>query len=71
MRVQLELEDHAGFSVAIHAARSGDVALLGAVIDEIIETQVISLCPRPHVVIPYYRMIDSFSRHTSVYVPRQ
>lgn len=40
MRLQLELEDNLGYSVAMHAARSGGVALLGAVMDEIIDIKV-------------------------------
>lgn len=41
MRAQLELQDSSGLTVAMIAARSGGVALLGAVIDDIIETQVL------------------------------
>lgn len=40
MRTQLELQDSLGFTVAMHAARSGDVALLGCVIDDIKLTEV-------------------------------
>lgn len=43
MRLQLQLQDSAGFTVAMHAASSGNVALLGAVVDDVIETQVKAL----------------------------
>lgn len=39
-RLQLELQDSSGFTVAMHAARSGDVAVLGAVIEDIQELKV-------------------------------
>lgn len=40
MRMQLEIQDRSGFTLVIHAARAGDVALLGAVIEEIFELKV-------------------------------
>lgn len=40
MRMQLKIQDSKGFTLAIHAARGGDVALLGAVIEEIVQLKV-------------------------------
>lgn len=40
MRTQLKIQDNKGFTLAIHAARGGDVALLGAVIEEIVQLKV-------------------------------
>lgn len=41
MHTQLKIQDSSGFKLAIHAARAGDVALLGAVIEEIFKLKVV------------------------------
>lgn len=52
MRTQLKIQDNLGHTVAIHAARGGDVALLGAVAEEIFKQKV-----RPLLNIQSKRML--------------
>lgn len=46
MRVQLELQDSMGMTVAMHAANSGNVAIVASVLHDIRKTQVMNCTTR-------------------------